>query len=132
MSEQVRQTINAPVVGHVAGGDVYVSNTTINHHHTHHQHSHTHHHHAAPVLALQAPPAPPARATKRPRPTLDLSAAQKVLLALMRPLPKHVRVAVLDFMRAEFGTGLVMELDPRELHKLRARVLDARRAAGCV
>lgn len=49
----------------------------------------------------------------------------------MRPLPKHVRVAVLDFMRMEFGTGLVMELEPRELHRLRAKVLEARRTAGC-
>jgi hypothetical protein len=51
------------------------------------------------------------------------------VLALMRPLPKNVRIDVLSFMRVEFGTALVMELDPRELHRLREMVLDARRAA---
>lgn len=136
MAKNVIQTINAPVFGHVAGGDVRVSNTTINNYHTHH-HLHAHgpvhfHTHAAPpTFALQAPPAPPARATKRPKPAHDLSPAQKEVLDLMRPLPKHVRVSVLDFMRMEFGTGLVMELEPRELHKLRNRVLEVRREAGC-
>lgn len=41
-----------------------------------------------------------------------------------------MRLAVLDFMRCEFGTGMVMELEPRELHQTRQQVLDARRAAG--
>lgn len=130
-------------------GNVITGDVTINNHHTHHhQHSHTHHHqhhhtvHAhgpvhlhthveAPSFALQAPPAPPARTTQRPKPTHDLSPAQKEVLDLMRPLSKHVRVSVLDFMRMEFGTGLVMELEPRELHKLRNRVLEVRREAGC-
>ena len=56
--------------------------------------------------------------------------AQRELLALMRPLPKPVRLAVLNWLRCEFGTGLVMELEPRELHQTRLRVLDARRSAG--
>lgn len=31
-------------------------------------------------------------------------------------------------MRCEFGTGLVMELEPRELHQTRQHVLGVRRA----
>lgn len=122
--------------GNVVTGDVTIHNHHTHHHrHTHHHTVHAHgpvhvHHHAVSEFALQAPPAPPARATKRPRPAHDLSAAQKEVLTLMRPLPKHMRVAVLNFMRIEFGTGLVMELEPRELNRLRAHVLDARRAAG--
>lgn len=48
----------------------------------------------------------------------------------MRPLPKPVRVSVLDFMRMEFGTGLVVELSPDELQRVRRVVLDLRRGAG--
>ena len=39
-------------------------------------------------------------------------------------------VWVLTWMRIEFGTGLVMDLDPRELHRLRAHVSKVHRAAG--
>jgi hypothetical protein len=102
------------------------------HHHTVHAHGPVHIHaqgHEA-VLALQAPPAPPARRTKAPKVRHDLSAGQKDLLALMRALPQHVRVQVIDFMRAEFGTGLVMELEPRDVHATRQRVLDLRRSLG--
>lgn len=147
MSKQVNQTINAPVVGNVSGGEVHVSNnTTHNHQHSHthahhHQHDHKHTVHAygpvhlhthieAPAFALQAPPAPPARTAKRTKSAYDISPAQKEVLSLMRPLPKHVRVGVLDFMRIEFGTGLVVELSPDELQRVRRVVLDARRAAG--
>lgn len=48
----------------------------------------------------------------------------------MRPLPKPARAQVLYFMRIEFGTGLVVELDPDEVQRVRRVVLDARRAAG--
>lgn len=120
---------------------------TINNHHQHthhHQHSHTHHHtvHAhGPVhihtqvqrtapFALEAPPAPPARRDKRNKVSPEITPGQKELLALMKPLPANLRIQVLDFMRSEFGTGMVMELDPRELQSTRKRVMDARRAAG--
>ena len=114
---------------------------TVNHHEHSHIHHHRHHHtvHAhgplhlhigAHEFALQAPPAPPARARPDSKLTYDISPTQKGLLALMRPLPKHVRVGVLDFMRVEFGTGMVMELDPQELIRVRQVVLDARRIAG--
>lgn len=147
MSKQVNQIINAPVVGNVSGGDVRVSNTTINNHHQHthnHQHTHTHNltlhahgpvhlhtHVEPPAFALQAPPAPPARYRQRNQHLVQpITPAQKDLLAMMRPLPKHVRNGLLEWMRSEFGTGLVMELEPRELHQARQQVLDARRSAG--
>lgn len=146
MSKQVNQTFNAPVVGNVSGGSVRVTNTTVNNHqqHTHHhQHSHSHtgpvHVHGSlhlhthvetPEFALQAPPAPPAHFRQRGQPATEITPAQKALLALMRPLPKNVRTQILDFMRIEFGTGLVVELEPQELQQLRRRVLDARREAG--
>lgn len=126
MSDQTSQIINAPVVGNVSGGVVRVSNTTIHNHHQHtHYHQHSHH-----GFALQAPPAPPARRTKAPKVQHNLSPGQKDLLALMRPLPADVRVQVLDFMRAEYGTGLVMELTPRDVHTTRKHVLDIRRSLG--
>lgn len=148
MSKQVNQTVNAPVVGNVSGGEVHVSNTsTHNHQHSHthhHQHDHKHTVHAhgpvhlhthveAPAFALQAPPAPPAHPPhfrQRGQPAADITPAQKALLALMRPLPKPARAQVLDFMRIEFGTGLVVELDPSEVWRVRKVVQDARRAAG--
>ncbi len=101
-------------------------------HHTVHAHGPVHIHaqgHEV-FLALQAPPAPPARRGRRDKPVHDLSPGQKDLLALMRPLPAHVRVQVLDHMRAEYGTGLVMELAPRDVHTTRQRVLDLRRSLG--
>ena len=96
----------------------------------HHQHDHHHTHIEAASFALQAPPAPPAHYRQRGQPAADITPAQKALLALMRPLPKPARAQVLDFMRIEFGTGLVVELSPDELQRVRRVVLDARRVAG--
>ncbi len=135
MNNEVHQHINAQVHGHVVGGDL-----TINHHqHTHHRH--THHHgpvHINTVVvqpgdsfALQAPSAPPAQQLGRRRKGgPQITPAQRELLTLMKPLPAPVRIQVLNFMRCEFGTGMVMELEPRELHQTRQQVLDARRSAG--
>ena len=117
-----------------------VAHTINNHQHSHtHQHDHRHqhqhdHHHThieAPPFALQAPPAPQARYRQRNRQVVQpITPAQKDLLAMMRPLPKPVRNGLLEWMRTEFGTGLVMELDLGELQRARQRVLDARRVAG--
>lgn len=118
-----------------------VAHTINNHHqHTHNHHRHTHHHGTLHIdtlvvqqgdnFALQAPPAPPARTPRPRRPAYDITPAQKELLALMRPLPKPVRIEVLNWLRCEFGTSMVVELEPRELHQTRQHVLDARRAAG--
>lgn len=113
---------------------------TINNHHQHtHTHSHTHHHgpvYIGPLVqkgdsfALQAPPAPPARKSRPKRPAYDITPMQKEVLALMRPLPKPLRIDVLNWLRCEFGTSMVMELEPRELYQTRQHVLDVRRAAG--
>lgn len=119
----------APLQVETVNGQVaHVINNHHTHHHTVHAHGPVHIHEAS--FALQAPPAPPARRSRRNKPAHDLSPTQKDLLALMRPLPPHVRVQVLDFMRAEFGTGLVMELAPGEVHATRQRVLDIRRSLG--
>lgn len=116
---------------------IYGDNNTIHNHQ--HQHDHTVHAHGPlhlhthverPLYALQAPPAPPARYRHRNPVSPEITLAQKDLLAMMRPLPKPARIAVLEYMRAEFGTGLVMALEPRELQRARRAVLDARRAAG--
>ncbi len=113
------------------------------HNHTHHHHQTTIHAHG-PVyvapdqwagqagFALQPPPAPPARTPKPKRGGYDLSPAMLELLALMRPLPKPVRIDVLGWMRCEFGTSMVAELEPRELYRARAHVLDARRTRALV
>lgn len=140
MSEQVNQTVNVTVGGDAVGCEVHMSNTTTINNHTHH---HTVHargpvviHHATlvqqePPFSLQAPPAPPARQGRHTKPPpRDITPAQREVLALMRPLPKPVRVDVLIWMRVEFGTSLVMDLDPRELHRLRTHVLGVHRAAG--
>ena len=114
----------------------------------HHTHSHTHTgplHAHGPVFvqtavvhqdlafALQAPPAPPARQGRqgtKARTHHEITPAQRDMLALMRPLPKPVRVDVLIWMRFEFGTSLVMDLDPRELYRLRTHVLGVHRSGG--
>lgn len=131
MDKEIHQHINAPVQDVVAGGDVQVCNTV--HNHTIHSHGplHLHTHVEQPVFALQAPPAPPARYRQRNQVACAaITPAQKELLAMMRPLPKPMRIGVLDWMRSEFGTGLIKELDPLELQRTRRAVLDARRSAG--
>jgi hypothetical protein len=114
---------------------IYGDNNTIHNHqhdHTVHAHGplHVHTHVERPLYALQAPPAPPARYRHRNPVGPEITPAQKDLLAMMRPLPKPARIAVLEYMRAEFGTGLVIALAPPELQRARQAVLDARRAAG--
>lgn len=118
------------------------NHNAVNHHTHHHIHSHTGPLHAhGPVVihtlvqqqapfALQAPLAPQARKGRRTKDGPRITPAQKDLLELMRPLPKPVRNEVMAWMRVEFGTALVMALEPRELHCARKRVLDVRRAAG--
>lgn len=114
----------APIQIETVNGQVaHVINNHHQHCHTHHhQHQHHHTHIGGHAFALQAPPAPQARVRPPKRPAYDLSAAQKDLLALMRPLPKPARGQVLDFMRVEFGTGLVMDLDPSQLQRVRGYV----------
>lgn len=115
------QEFNGPVHGDVAGRDINNYTAVLVTHQTVIQQS---------PFALQPPPAPPAPRSKNSKAMPQITPAQKELLALMKPLPQHVRIQVLDYMRSEFGTGMVIELDPRELHRTRQQVLDARRSNG--
>lgn len=51
---------------------------------------------------------------------LDTTPEQRAVLALMRTLPE--RPLVLEFMRREFGTGMVIELAPAQLYRVRRYV----------
>ena len=59
---------------------------------------------------------PERRSKPRPSPKTD----QSQVLALMDQLPD--RFAVLDFMGREFDTRMVVELDPKQLYRLRRYV----------
>lgn len=59
---------------------------------------------------------PERRANARP----SLKTDQSQVLALMDRLPD--RIAVLDFMGREFGTRMVVELDAKQLYRLRRYV----------
>lgn len=52
---------------------------------------------------------------------------QKEVLSLMKPLDRKVRVRVLDFMRREFQTAMVLELTPDQVGRLRSYVGTVRR-----
>lgn len=49
-------------------------------------------------------------------------AAHREVLNLMKPLDKTARITVLDFMRREFGTAMVIELQPTQLVRVRRYV----------
>ena len=67
-----------------------------------------------------APPAP----APAPVPPATVRTATTVaqVLALMDLLPDPVRFKVLDFMREEFGTAMVIELQPHQLYRTRRYV----------
>ena len=50
------------------------------------------------------------------------TAAQRELLTLMKPLGKAARIKVLDFMRREFSTAMVIELKPDQVYRVRRYV----------
>lgn len=56
------------------------------------------------------------------RPPSGATPEQKQVLTLMKPLPEPVRIRVLDFMRREFGTALVIELQPDQVYRVRRYV----------
>jgi hypothetical protein len=101
-----------------AGGDVKVI--------TMHQHFYA----PQPMAAPAAAPAPAPKQAEPARAARPLTEVHRQALALMDPLPKKKRIAVLGFMRREFGTGLVRELDPREAHRLRLYVRQVRANDG--
>ena len=73
-----------------------------------------HQHYYPPPPSTQAS----ACAVKAGAPT----AAHREVLALMKPLDKAARIRVLDFMRREFGTAMVIELAPEQVYRARRYV----------
>ena len=66
------------------------------------------------------PPIRVARPDRRVRPRPPHKEVQRQVLALLDQVPD--RIAVLDFMAREFGTRMVIELDGRQLYRLRRYV----------
>lgn len=58
------------------------------------------------------------------------TAAQRDLLTLMKPLDKAARIKVLDFMRREFSTAMVIELKPDQVYRVRRYVETMRARRG--
>lgn len=50
------------------------------------------------------------------------TAAQREVLTLMKPLDRNQRIAVLEFMRREFRTAMVIELQPAQVYRVRRYV----------
>lgn len=94
--------------------------------------THVHHHYygaTAPVVEpLCQPPAANSAPQSEPAPQLITLAKvtttkeQRYLLALMEPLDRDTRIRVLDFMRQEFKTGMVRELNPNGVYRTRRYV----------
>ncbi|HEY0954011.1 MAG TPA: hypothetical protein VGE36_04590 [Roseateles sp.] len=98
-----------------AGRDVQVVNV-----HQVHQHFYASAPQASPA------PAPAPRPVESARVAQPLTDVHREALALMEPLPKRTRIAVLDFMSREFGTRMVKELHPAEAHRVRLYVRQVR------
>lgn len=83
-----------------------------------------HHHFYAPAQSAQEADAPAAASpTPAPvRPPSGATAEQKQVLALMDPLPGPVRNKVLAFMRKQFNTARVVELQPDQVYRVRRYV----------
>ncbi len=119
MPQQESSGSGAVHMGHVSGS---VHNIT-----------QVHHHFYAAALPEQMPPAPtvaPAPSVQTVAPVASpvslsqsgATAAQKDVLGLMNRLPEPVRIKVLEFMRREFKTGMVIELQPNEVYRVRKYV----------
>ena len=95
-------------------------------------HVHNHHYYGAtgatpaPAVELDAK-TPSAKPTPKLPPVLASSSSaksgttpeQRQLLALMEPLDRQTRIGVLDFMRENFRTGMVLDLKPSEVRVTR-------------
>lgn len=83
-----------------------------------------HHHFYATAPPEQTTPVSTvaARAITPPPTQSVVTAAHKDVLASMKRLPEPVRIKVLDFMRREFKTGMVIELQPSQLLRVRRYV----------
>lgn len=116
MPHQQSSGSGAVHMGHVSGS---VKNVT---------EVHQHFYATATATAAPTPTPTPAPAPAPAQPVV--TAAHKEVLALMKPLADPVRIKVLDFMRREFGTAMVKELQPRDLYRVRMYVLKVRQSAG--
>lgn len=75
--------------------------------------------HVQPVMA--PPPVEPIQPVMRPeRQRTQVTEEQREVLAMMRSLPDEG--SVLGFMQREFGTRRVVELQPKQLYRLRRYV----------
>ena len=95
-----------------------------------HMTTHVHNHHyygAAPAIEpIRQPPAAasqpklaPALQSPQPPTKIVTTKEQRHLLELMEPLDKKTRIKVLDFMRSQFQTGMVRELDSSGVYRTR-------------
>lgn len=98
-------------IGHV-GGSV-----------THHHVQLTQH-----IYAAAEPRSPRAAMPAKALPAL--TSMHKEVLGLMQPLPRMTRSGVLAFMRREFGTSMVKELGPREVHRVKRYVEQIRASSA--
>lgn len=64
------------------------------------------------------------------RPASNVTPAHKDALARMKPLAEPARVRVLEFMRREFGTTMVIELNEHQVYRLRKYVEAVGRRRG--
>lgn len=74
-----------------------------------------------PMAANSAPNLVPAVALSQPDKP-GTTEEQKQLLNLMKPLDKATRIKVLNFMREQFQTAMVVELQPQQVYRARKYV----------
>lgn len=85
--------------------------------------------HVQPVMA--SPPVEPIQPVMRPeRPRTQATEGQREVLAMMRSLPDEG--SVLGFMQREFGTRRVVELQPRQLYRVRRYIETINEKAAAV
>ncbi len=94
-------------------GDMHLDRST--HHSAVHVTHVTHQHFYAAAPASQPPQAGTADAPR-------LSPEQREVFAQMKRLERNAYIRVLDFMRREFNTALVNELDARQVFRVRRYV----------
>lgn len=102
--------------------------------------THVHHHYygaAAPEVQADSQTSA-ANSARTTAPVIELAASakpettqeQKQLLSLMKPLDKDTRIKVLNFMRTQFQTAMVVELQPHQVYRVRKYVEKVQSNAG--
>lgn len=95
--------------------------------------THVHHHYYGAVAPVVEPYRQPLAANSAPNPMpapplpiplakIATNQEQRYLLDLMELLNRDTRIRVLDFMRQEFKTGMVRELNPNGVYRTRKYV----------